>query len=31
VEEQVVIARMKGGIGPKEKVRLQRFEVIRHV
>ena len=31
VEEQVAIARKKGGIGPKEKVRLQRFEVIRHV
>jgi len=30
VEEQVAIARKKGGISPKEKVRLQRFEVIRH-
>ena len=29
-EEQVAIARRKGGIGPKEKVRLQRFEVVRH-
>ena len=31
VEQQLSIARKKGGIGPKEKVRLQRFEVIRHV
>ncbi|MBQ6563266.1 MAG: AmmeMemoRadiSam system protein A [Clostridia bacterium] len=30
VEEQVSIARKKAGIGPKEKVRLQRFQVIRH-
>ena len=31
IEEQVSIARQKGGIGPDEKVKLQRFEVIRHV
>ena len=31
VEEQVAIARRKAGIGPKEKVELQRFEVVRHV
>lgn len=31
VAEQVAIARRKGGIGPDEPVRLQRFEVIRHV
>ena len=30
VEQQVSIARQKAGIGPDEKVRLQRFEVIRH-
>ena len=30
VEQQVDIARQKAGIGPKEKVSLQRFEVIRH-
>ena len=29
-EQQVDIARRKAGIGPDEKVRLQRFEVIRH-
>ena len=28
--EQVAIARRKGGIGPKEPVRLYRFEVVRH-
>lgn len=31
VEEQIRIARRKGGIDPEEAVRLQRFEVIRHV
>lgn len=30
VEEQVAIARRKAGIGPDEKVKLQRFEVVRH-
>ena len=30
VEQQVAIARQKAGIGPKEKVDLQRFEVVRH-
>ncbi len=30
VEEQVSIARRKGGIGPDEPVALQRFEVVRH-
>ena len=30
VEQQISIARRKGGISEKEKVRLQRFEVIRH-
>ena len=30
VEEQVAIARQKAGIGAKEKVELQRFEVVRH-
>ena len=30
VRQQVDIARRKAGIGPKEKVSLQRFEVIRH-
>ena len=29
-ERQVAIARRKAGIGPREKVRLQRFEVVRH-
>ncbi|SHJ59383.1 AmmeMemoRadiSam system protein A [Pseudobutyrivibrio xylanivorans] len=31
VEKQVSIARQKGRIGPNEKVKLQRFEVVRHV
>lgn len=31
VEEQIAIAREKGGIRPGESVKLQRFEVIRHV
>ncbi|NCC67035.1 MAG: AmmeMemoRadiSam system protein A [Clostridia bacterium] len=31
VEEQIAIARRKGGISPGEEVRLQRFEVVRHV
>jgi len=30
VARQVAIARQKAGIGPKEPVRLQRFEVVRH-
>ena len=30
-EQQVAIARQKAGIGPTEKVSLQRFEVVRHV
>ena len=30
VAQQVAIARQKAGIGPKEKVELQRFEVVRH-
>ena len=30
VEQQVDIARQKAGIGPKERVSLQRFEVVRH-
>ena len=30
VEEQVEIARQKAGIGPGERVSLQRFEVVRH-
>lgn len=30
VEEQISIAMQKGGISPGEKIRLQRFEVIRH-
>ncbi len=30
VEEQISIARRKGGIGPDEKVDLYRFQVIRH-
>lgn len=31
VDEQIAIARRKGGIAPGERVRLQRFEVVRHV
>ena len=31
VEDQVAIARQKAGIGPGEKIKLQRFEVVRHV
>ncbi|HBR08107.1 MAG TPA: extradiol ring-cleavage dioxygenase [Clostridiales bacterium] len=31
VEEQIAIARRKGGISAGERVRLQRFEVVRHV
>ena len=31
VEQQISIARQKAGIGPSEKVSLQRFEVIRHL
>ncbi|MDR0596104.1 MAG: AmmeMemoRadiSam system protein A [Clostridiales Family XIII bacterium] len=30
VEQQIDIARRKGGIGGQEKIRLERFEVIRH-
>ena len=30
VQQQVAIARKKAGIGPDEKVSLQRFEVVRH-
>ncbi len=30
IEEQVGIARRKGGIGPCEQVKLYRFEVVRH-
>ena len=30
VEQQISIARQKGGIGPEEAVKLQRFEVVRH-
>ena len=30
VEQQTAIARQKAGIGPDEKVSLQRFEVVRH-
>ena len=30
VEQQVAIARKKAGIRPDEKVKLERFEVIRH-
>ena len=30
VRQQVDIAKQKAGIGPKEKVELQRFEVVRH-
>ena len=30
IEQQISIARQKGGIRPEEDVRLQRFEVIRH-
>ena len=31
VEQQIAIAREKAGIAPEETVRLQRFEVVRHV
>ena len=31
VRQQVDIARQKAGIGPTEKISLQRFEVVRHV
>ncbi len=30
VRQQIAVARQKAGIGPKEKVTLQRFEVVRH-
>ena len=30
VEDQLAIARKKGGIGPAEPVALERFEVVRH-
>ena len=29
-EEQIAIARRKGGIRPDERVELERFEVVRH-
>ncbi|ETP71530.1 hypothetical protein UYO_2510 [Lachnospiraceae bacterium JC7] len=31
VEQQIAIARQKGGIDPDEEVKLQRFEVVRHI
>ncbi|MGX8705290.1 MAG: AmmeMemoRadiSam system protein A [bacterium] len=31
VSQQVSIARQKAGIGPEERVELQRFEVVRHI
>lgn len=31
VEQQISIARQKAGIGPSEEIKLQRFEVVRHV
>ena len=31
VEQQIAIARQKGGIRPGEKITLQRFEVVRHI
>ncbi|MBO4368168.1 MAG: AMMECR1 domain-containing protein, partial [Clostridia bacterium] len=31
VEQQIDIARRKAGIGPDEKIHLQRFEVVRHM
>lgn len=31
VEDQIDIARRKAGIGPHEKIKLQRFEVVRHI
>ncbi len=30
VDQQIDIARKKAGIGPKEKIRLERFEAVRH-
>lgn len=30
-QQQIAIARKKAGIGPNEKVNLQRFEVVRHI
>ena len=30
VQQQVAIARQKAGIGPREEVSLQRFQVVRH-
>lgn len=30
VEQQIDIARQKGGIGPRERYTLERFEVVRH-
>ena len=30
MEQQIRIAREKAGIGPREKIALERFEVIRH-
>lgn len=31
VAQQIAIARRKAGIGPREKIDLQRFEVVRHI
>ncbi len=31
INQQISIARQKGGIGPDEQIKLQRFEVIRHI
>ena len=31
VEQQIGIARQKGGIGPTERYSLERFEVVRHL
>ena len=30
VAQQIAIARQKAGIGPREPVKLQRFQVVRH-
>ena len=30
VEEQIAIAKQKAGIGAREEVELERFEVVRH-
>ncbi len=31
VDEQILIAKQKAGIGEDEEVQLQRFEVVRHI